>query len=77
MLSLVCVYKYEFRSPGGQELRRPGVSGVQEAKNRLGGIQVVPRGRSGGQEARGWPAVDQEARRINSDKVGIFIDDFR
>ena len=52
MVSLVCVFKCEFRRPG-----------VQEAKNRPGGVQVVARSRSGVQEARGRSGVDQESRR--------------
>ena len=50
MVSLVCVgfFLCEFRSSRGQELRRLVVqeamsSGVQEAKNRPGGVQVVAR----------------------------------
>ena len=64
MVSLVYVSKCEFRNSGGQKLRRPG---VQEAKNRPGGVQVAPISRLGVQGARGWPGVDQESRRINSD----------
>ena len=64
----------EARSSGGQEFRRPG---VQEAKNQPGGVQVMPRSQLGVQEARGWPGVNQESRRINSDKVVILINYFR
>ena len=73
MVSLVCVYKCEFRRPGvqearssgGQELRRPGVqearsSGGQEsARRRSGGVRESIR-RSGGQGvARSGPGVQE------------------
>ena len=60
MLSLVCVYKCEFRRPGAQEARGFRSSGGQEsARRRSSGAQESIRSSGGQGVTRSGPGVQE------------------